>query len=261
MPFEVKNKVVLITGASSGIGREVAKLFAKKGANVALVGRNKNSLENLSKEINGISKIFSFDLTNLDKIPDLVRDVEKSFRNSIDILVNCAGISILGVVEDIPIKEYENIFKVNFFAPLILIQSVVPQMKKNRSGQIINISSGVGKRGLPGVSAYCATKFALNALTESIRVELAPYGINVISVSPGPTDTSFYQNTRIYTELKEKFISKKLKNPEYVAKKIISACVREKKIVTLSPKEKIIVFLNCFFPKLVDYILKRKFFG
>ena len=157
---------------------------------------------NISKSINdqsqSVAKIFTFDMRKTDKIPALVKEIELIFGETVDILINAAGITTLGYVEDIPMEEYYNIFNVNFFAPLALIQAVIPAMKEKKSGQIINITSGAGVRGLPGISSYCATKFALNGLTESLRVELKPFGIKVLLFSPGPTKTRLKKNQKVF---------------------------------------------------------------
>ena len=133
MAMDIKNKVVLVTGASSGIGAAVSIAFAKKGANLALSGRNHVALKKTQDQIlkqGGSALIFKLDLLESDQIPDLINQVEKHFGNTIDILINCAGIAVLGTVEKVPINEYHRILNINFFAPLVLIQSLIPKMKK-----------------------------------------------------------------------------------------------------------------------------------
>lgn len=261
MDFEAKNKIVLVTGASSGIGKAVAEAFAKKGAKVALTARNVEVLKTVRNNINedgGTSEIFPFDLEDISGIPQLVDDVERHFGDSVDILVNSAGIAVLGFVDDVPVKAYSHNLQINFFAPLALIKAVLPGMKKKKGGQIISISSGVGKRGLPGVSSYCLSKSALNALTESVRVELAPYGIDVILFSPGLVATGFSDKIKIYGNLEEKFTGGNMSSPEEIAEKILHASVHAKKEVMLSFRTRIGYHLNYWAPRLFDYILKRR---
>lgn len=261
MAFVIKNKVVLVTGASSGIGREVAKEFAHRGARVAITARDIEKLNGIKKEImqnGGVAEVFQFDLGDTDKIPDLINRVCNHFGDSVSILVNSAGFAVLGLVEDVPIEAYNDNLKVNFFAPLALIKAVVPGMKSKKCGQIINISSGVGKRGLPGVSPYCVSKFALNAITESIRVELSPYGIDVILVSPGLVRTGFNDSTKIYGNLKETFANGKKSPVKKIAGKIVDASANRKREVTLSLRTRIAYHLNYWSPSLVDFILKHK---
>ena len=131
-------------------------------------------------------------------------------------------------------------------------------MKKKGYGQITNITSGVGKRGLPGVSPYCATKFALNALTESIRVELDPFGINVLSVSPGLVSTEFQNRWRIFGKLRETFEGKWKVSSIKVAQKILEAIENNKRDLDLSIRSKIACHINYWIPTLIDFILKRK---
>jgi len=261
MRFELKDKIALVTGASSGIGREIALTLADRGARVALVARNVEALAEIKRQINDrgdTAESFPQDLTKLDDIPGLVRKICNHFGGSVDLLVNSAGTAVLGLVENVPLNVYEEIFKINFFGPLALIQAVVPDMKKKRRGQIVNISSGVGKRGLPGVSPYCTTKFSLNALTESIRVELDPFGINVLSVSPGLVSTEFQSRSRIFGELKETFGGGGGLSPVMVARKVAEAVEGNKRDVNLSMRSKIACHINYWFPTLIDYILKRK---
>jgi short-subunit dehydrogenase len=261
MKFELKDKIALVTGASSGIGREVALALAEKGAKVALVARNVQSLTKVKQQINDkgkVAELFPQDLTKLDEIPDLVEKIRSRFGGTVDLLVNNAGTAVLGLVENVPLDVYEDIFKINFFGPLALIQAVVPAMKEKGSGQIVNVTSGVGKRGLPGVSPYCATKFSLNALTESIRVELDPFGINVLSISPGLVSTEFQSRLQIFGELKETFGGEGGMSPVVVAQKIIEAVESSKRDVNLSLRSKIACHINYWVPALIDYILKRK---
>ena len=261
MKFELKDKIALVTGAPSGIGREIALALAEKGAKVALVARNVQSLTKVKQKINDkgeVAELFSQDLTKLDEISDLVEKIRNHFGGTVDLLVNNAGTAVFGLVENVPLNVYENIFKINFFAPLVLIQAVVPAMKGKGSGQIVNITSGAGKRGLPGVSPYCATKFSLNALTESIRVELGPFGINVLSLSPGLVSTEFQRRSRIFGELKETFGGGGGISPIVVAQKIIEAVESSRRDVNLSLRSKIACHINYWVPALIDYILKRK---
>jgi uncharacterized protein len=261
MRFEMKNKIALVTGASSGIGKEVAFALADRGAKVALVARNIQALTEVKQQINdkgNVAEIFVQDLTKLSEIPDLIERIRSYFENSVDLLVNSAGVAVLGLVENVPFDAYEEIFKVNFFAPLKLIQAVVPDMKRRGSGQIVNITSGVGKRGLPGVSPYCATKFSLNALTESIRVELDPFGVHVLSFSPGLVSTEFQSRLRIFGELKEKFTGKGGISPVVAAQKLVMAVENKRRDADLSFRSRIACHINYWAPAVLDFVLKKK---
>ena len=261
MKFELKGKIALVTGASSGIGKEVAFALANRDLKVALVARNVQALTKIKQTINArgqTAEIFPQDLTKVEEIPRLVAGIRNHFGNSVDLLINSAGTAVLGLVEKVPLDAYEEIFKINFFGPLTLIQAVVPDMKNKGSGHIVNVTSGVGKRGLPGVSPYCATKFSLNALTESIRVELDPFGVHVLSFSPGLVSTQFQDRTRIFGKLKEKFGGSGGISPVIAAQKLVEAIEKNDRDVDLSFRSKIANHINYWVPGFLDIILKRK---
>lgn len=260
MTFNIKNKVALITGASSGMGREFAKAFALKGARVALTGQNREALEKVKKSITeqgASAHSIGANLTDIPNIPLLVKQFEDHFGDPIEILVNNAGIAVLGNVENVPLEAYQENLQINFFAPLALIKAVIPGMKRKKRGQIINISSGVGKRGLPGASSYCVSKFALNALTESIRVELSSFGIDVLSFSPGLTQTAFHSRLKIFGPLDEDFTGGNLGTPEDTAKRLIQASEKSEREVTVSFRTRVAIHLNYWFPSVLDKILER----
>src|SRR5689334_10169386 len=168
MGFDIKGKVVLVTGASTGIGRATAQAFAREGAKVALAARNESALRDAAQAISasgGTALAVPMDLSKKDQVQAGVRTVREKL-GPVDVLINNAGYAVGGLVEDCPVEQYRNNFEVNFFGPIALIQAVVPDMKAKRSGQIINVSSGVGRRALPGFSSYSTSKFALNGLTE-----------------------------------------------------------------------------------------------
>jgi len=255
-----KGKLVLITGASSGIGRETAIAFAKKKAILAISGRNKKnliSLKTLIENQGGKVKIFPFDLTNTSKIPLLIDEIKKEFNSTIDVLINNAGVSVFGLIENIPQKEYLQVMKVNFLAPVALTQAVIPGMKEKEFGLIINISSGAAKRGLPLLSAYCSSKAAFNSFTESVRVELVPYGIKIMSFSPGLVETSFTARTKSYGRDSNPFSEGRMLSSKMVSQKIVQASERLKRDVILSNRTKFTGVLNTLFPQLFDSILAR----
>ena len=259
--FSLQNKLILITGASSGIGKSSAIEFAKHNMKLALVARSSQKLKNLKRMIkskNNIIEIFSFDLNHKEKISYLIKKIEKKFSQSVDILLNCAGSAVLGNIEHVPFKAYQRNMDLNFIAPLILSQNILPNMKKNKSGQLIFLFSGVGKRGLPGVSSYCASKFALDAFTESLRVEVMQYNIDVILISPGLVKTEFKKRTKIYGRLNETFSSGKEKDASFVAKQIVQSSLKRKRNVTLSLKTFFGIYINIFFPRFLDKFLSNK---
>lgn len=260
MSFDCRNNVALISGASSGIGKALAVGFGKRGAKVALTGRNIQNLNETNQQIQddgGFSGTFPFDLDNINEIPRLVADIRDYFNDPVTLLVNNAGINIAGLVEDSPLEAYSSCLQTNFMAPLSLIKNIIDGMKEKGYGQIINISSGCGKRALPFASAYSASKSALNALTESLRIELAPHSIEVLLFSPGPVDTEIFNRTRYYGNVKPFYRKDQLSSPEIVAEKIIKASYNSKREVSLSFFSNMVYHLNYWFPGLLDKKLTR----
>ncbi len=259
--FEIKNRVALVTGASMGIGKATALSFAKEGGKIALAARSEPALKEVAEQIKnlgGTAEIFPFDLSQIPKITEMVDAVRKKL-GPVDILINNAGYAVTGLVEDCPIEQYRKNFEVNFYAPLALIQAVLPDMKSKRSGQIINVSSGVGRRALPGVSAYSSTKFALNGLTESLRLEVKKYGIDVIAIFPGRVSSRFHENMQNYGRLQRKLPPTPMSAPEELGEFILNASKRRLREATVSGPGKIGYHLNYWAPSLVDRILAQKF--
>jgi short-subunit dehydrogenase len=230
---------------------------------VALVGRQQKNLEEVVGEIlrdGGVASSFTFDLARVSAIPHLVEQIEERFASSVDVLVNNAAWGVAGLVEDLPIEHYRRSFEVNLFAPIGLIQAVLPGMKQKRSGQIIMVTSGVGKRALPGFSAYCATKFALNGLTESLRIEVKPFGIDVISFSPGPVATRFHERIATFGQIKLQFPKiRQMRTAEEVAQKIFEASKKRKRELTLPGQGKLGYHLNYWAPSVLDWIISRSY--
>lgn len=174
-------KVVLITGASSGIGKETAKLMVERGFTVYGVSRRIEKMADLEKL--GV-RLIQIDLTQEDSIVDAVNRI-LAREKAIDILVNNAGYGSYGALEDLPMNDARHQFEVNIFGLARLIQLVLPPMRKQQSGRIINVSSIGGSFGEPHGAWYHATKFALEGLSDSLRMELAQFGIDVVIIKPG----------------------------------------------------------------------------
>jgi len=174
-------KVVLVTGASSGIGKETAKLFVQKGYTVYGASRRLERMYDLKET--GV-KLLEMDVTDDSSMISGVNEILQK-ENRIDILVNNAGYGSFGALEDVPISEARHQFDVNIFGMTRLIQLVLPSMRKQHSGRIINISSIAGSIGEPHGSWYHATKFAVEGLSDSLRMELKQFGIDVVVIKPG----------------------------------------------------------------------------
>ena len=184
-------KNVLITGCSSGIGKALALEFVSQGWQVWATARNKETLSDLEKS--GIN-IATLDVTCADQVSQLVDRLAAA--GGIDILVNNAGYGAMGAVAEMPESEVRLQFETNVFAPLQLIQKIIPAMIARRSGTIINIGSVSGQVVTPFSGTYCASKAAFNAFSDTLRMELRPFGIDVMSVKPGAVRSRFADNAK-----------------------------------------------------------------
>ncbi|MGX7666386.1 SDR family oxidoreductase [Flavobacterium pedocola] len=177
------NKVVLITGGSSGIGKSVGEFLHQKGYTVYGTSRNPERIEN------SVFPLVALDVRNTESIKKAVAEViEKSGR--LDVVINNAGVGITGPLEEIPLEEIKNNFETNFFGPIEVMKAVLPQMRTQKSGLIINVTSIAGYMGLPYRSVYSASKGALELITEALRMETKSFGIHITNVAPGDFATN-----------------------------------------------------------------------
>jgi NAD(P)-dependent dehydrogenase (short-subunit alcohol dehydrogenase family) len=181
---------VLITGASSGIGAAVALFLADRGYKVWGTTRNLSKVASFPEELQKKVTFLAMDVTDRDSVH---RGVEEFLRQAggIDILINNAGYGVFGPIEEFPVERVEALFGVNYFGVLRVLQEVIPVMREQGSGLIINITSLAGTFVIPFQVHYSATKYALEALTEGLRQELRPFGIKVTAVAPGDIKTRF----------------------------------------------------------------------
>jgi short-subunit dehydrogenase len=178
-----KMKVVLITGASSGIGKSIGEFLNEKGFKVYGTSRNPE------RYLDSKFELLSLDVRNQESICISIEYILKK-SGKIDVVINNAGVGITGPIEEIPMQEIKNNFETNFFGPIGVIQAVLPQMRKQKSGLIINITSIAGYMGLPFRGIYSASKGALGLITESLNMEVKPFGINIANVAPGDFATN-----------------------------------------------------------------------
>ena len=188
----VTGKVVLITGGSEGIGKVTAELLSREGAKVAVAARSKDKLDDVAAGLeDGLA--VQVDMTDPTSITAMIETVHRHFGR-IDILVNNAGQALRAPVTEIDVEDFKRLMELNVYGPLRAMQAVVPVMKAQGGGMIVNISSNVSKMAIPTIGAYAATKYALNGLTLTARNELASEGIVVSVMHPGATATAFGQN-------------------------------------------------------------------
>lgn len=184
---------VLVTGATSGLGRAVALRFANQGIPVAVVGRSEEALRQVTAEVrarNARAVPLHADLSDTAALSDLV-DAAASQLGGIGVLVNAAGTDVPGRAEDLDLDEWNRVVAVNLTAPFVLARSVMPRMRAGGGGLIVNISSVAGRRGWANASAYCSTKFALSGLTQSLAAEGREDGIRVCVLYPGAMATNW----------------------------------------------------------------------
>ena len=181
--------LALVTGASSGTGRETAKRLAEKGFDVIVAARRMDRLEELATQHRNITPK-GVDLSNPKEVTAF-SEYLSNLPAPVSVLVNNAGYSIRGALEDVPPEAVRRVFQVNVFSLIQVTQACLPAMRKRRKGRIVNVSSMVGKFPFPMSGVYAATKHALEALTDALRLEVAPFGIQVIAIRPGFVNTEF----------------------------------------------------------------------
>ncbi len=187
-------KTALVTGASSGIGRGVAVALVAKGVRVIAAARRVDALDRLASESGGRITALKLDVTDDAQLRALPEKLG-ALNAEVDLLVNNAGYAALGPVEDISLDEVRRQFDVNFVGLIGVTQAVLPAMRANRSGRIVNISSVAGVVSLPFLGVYCASKFALEGLSDALRLELKPFGIDVCIAQPAAIASEFARVT------------------------------------------------------------------
>ncbi|MGY5151808.1 MAG: SDR family oxidoreductase [Candidatus Nitrosopumilus sp. bin_6a] len=192
-------KVALVTGSSSGIGLETALALARDGYHTFASMRNtekRGELEHAAKKENLPIEIIELDVDKEESIVSAIKKVVTE-RGRLDVLVNNAGYGQFGCTEDVTVDDFRKQFETNFFSVVRIIQEVAPIMRKQKSGNIINISSVAGRMGLPGSPAYISSKFALEGLGECLRYELGQFGIKTTLIEPGVIKTNFFNSMKV----------------------------------------------------------------
>jgi len=190
--MRLEGRVVLISGASRGVGAELARQAVAKGALVALIARTTSDLEALRSELGDACVIATADVSSYDEVVTAVGKLTAELGR-VDVLVNNAGIGLYGAFLDAEVADVERLMRVNYLGVVHLLKAVLPGMVERRRGHVVTIGSIAGRIGAPFEAAYSATKFAVAGLTEALSVELAPFGIDATLISPGPIDTPFFE--------------------------------------------------------------------
>jgi len=253
-----KDKVVLITGASSGIGKESAIEFAKLGANIVLVARRKEKLEQVADELKKFNVTIltcQCDVSNKDQVKEMSKTVLEEF-DSVDILVNNAGFAIYGSVSDLTIDEIESQMATNYFGMIYCIKNFLPSMLGKQSGHIVNVASVAASFGLPGIASYCASKFAMLGFSEGLKHELKNTGVGITVVSPIMVRTNFFEHPSF--EKMPKFSPTSLSS-KTVAKAILKAANSPRLEIIVPSIVRGAVWMKNTFPYFINPILGKSF--
>lgn len=255
----LSGKSVVITGASSGIGRAAAIAFAKKGSNLVLAARRVDRLESLKAEVEALgvkALVVPTDVTDLNQVQRLI-DASIEHFGQIDVLVNNAGRGLLGPLVDVPIEEIARLINLNLVAATAVMQSGLKTMERQGWGVIINVSSIASMLPSPYLSVYNATKSALNMLSESVNSEYLGSQIKVVSICPGIVETEFTQSELYFGRYKDIVSPFKPTSAEWVAEKIVKAALKPKPLITLGTYVLPSAIIKLITPKLYYWGLKR----
>jgi dehydrogenase/reductase SDR family member 7B len=252
----MENKVVIITGGSSGIGKACALSFGKAGAKIVITGRNEKNLSAALSDLkqNGIDALAVNADVSVEK--DNEKVISETLRKfgKIDVLINNAGISMRAMFEDVDLEVIRKVMDVNFYGTVYATKYALPHILKSK-GSIVGISSIAGYRGLPVRCAYSASKFAMQGFMEALRTELLKREVNVLVVCPGFT-TSNIRNTALSKNGSVQGESPRDENdmmsPEEVAQHVLQAVIKRKRNITLTMQGKMTVFMNKLFPGFMD---------
>lgn len=253
-----KDKLVLVTGASSGIGEASALQFAKQGANLILVARNKAKLTKVAedlKKFNVSTLVFECDVSKKDEVENMAKHILEQYH-SLDILVNNAGFAIFGPVSKLSIEEIESQMVTNYFGMIYCIKNFLPEMIKKKSGHIVNVASVAASIGLPGMASYSASKFAMLGFSEGLKSELKGTGVGVTVVSPIMVRTNFFDHPSFEKTPKYSPISI---SSETVANAILKAANSSRLEIIVPPIVRGAVWMKETFPYLINPILGSAF--
>ncbi|WP_282140603.1 SDR family NAD(P)-dependent oxidoreductase [Cytobacillus oceanisediminis] len=261
MSDRLKNKNVIITGASGGIGAQMAVLCAERGANLVLLARSFDKLQELQADLlrrfSVDVYIHKLDVSDTDEVSAVFSEVLARLDH-IDVLVNNAGFGVFREAHEANVEEIKGMFDVNVVGLMACTSMVLPVMRKQRSGHIINIASQAGKIATPKSSVYSATKHAVLGYTNSLRMELADSNVFVTAVNPGPIETNFF-NIADEKGTYVKNVSKFMLKPEYVALKVVNAMLRPVREINLPRWMNAGSIVYTLFPGLFEKIGKRAF--
>ena len=257
-----KDKIVVITGGSDGIGKALVAQFLALGAKVATCGRNENKLSALADEFPQSNILISkVDVSNQNQSEAFIKQVLDQW-GSIDILINNAGISMRALVSEVSIQTLQSVMDINFWGSVYCTKAALSSIQANK-GVIVGVSSIAGYRGLPGRSGYSASKFALNGWLEALKTELYGSGTHVMWVCPGFTSSNIRNaalNKNAQAQGESPMDEGSMMSAQDCATHIINAIEKRKRILVLTFTGKRTVFMNKYFPAWADKLVHRFFF-
>lgn len=261
-PNMSQKPVILVTGASSGIGEAVAKLFAEEGYRVAMGARRLERLKVLAAEIEsagGQSIAVQSDLANYDQIQKLVSETLSQF-GQIDVLLNNAGFGRIKWLEELdPLKDIQTQIQINLISTILLTREVLPHMMARRSGHIVNMASMGGLVASPTYTIYSASKFGVRGFTEALRREVGVYNIRVSGIYPGAVNTEFKQHAGIARKTGRTTPESLRLEPADVARAVLSVVRHPRRSVIIPWQMRFTVWMNTLFPGIVDRIVENRF--
>jgi NADP-dependent 3-hydroxy acid dehydrogenase YdfG len=263
MAVNLKDKVVLITGASSGFGASAAELFAKEGASVVLAARRINRLQDLAEKIQaqgGEAMAVPVDVSERAEVDNMIQTVLEIY-DRIDILFNNAGFGRLDFLENLSThRDIEMQVAINLVGTMLVSRGVLPHMMGRRQGHIINMSSVAGFIGAPSYTVYAATKYGMRGFSEALRREVAPFGIKVSGIYPGPATTEFGKHTGSANFKKDfKIPAWTTMTSESVARKVVQIAKHPRRTVIMPWWFSPIIWANNILPGLVDWVIQKNF--
>ena len=256
--MDFKNKIVIVTGASSGIGRATAIEFAKHGAKLVLIARRKDKLEQTARELERFGTqtlVITCDVSVRSQVKSMSDQVLEKF-GKIDILVNNAGFAIYGLVSDTSIDDIESQMQTNYLGMIYCTKNFLPTLLKQHSGHIVNVASVAASFGLPGIASYCASKSAMLGFSEGLQHELHGTGVGVTVVSPIMVRTEFFDNPSF--EKMPKYSPTSL-DAKTVAKAILRAANSPRLEIIVPPIVRGAVWLKHTIPYMINPILAKSF--
>jgi short-subunit dehydrogenase len=254
MDYDFKDKTVIITGGSEGVGAATARKFAEHGANLVLVARSKRNLDRIAEELRGKTRveIVAMDVSDTDACLNLFKKAEFEFGN-INILVNNAGYHERGPVESVSVEDLSAMIDVNLKAPIILCKLAIKYLKQAGGGAIINVASLAGRTPVPRAATYSATKFGLRAFTFALGEELRGSDIKLAAVSPGPIDTGFIMSN--IDDVTDVTFSQPMSTADEVAQEILNLTANTKRERSMPPISGLLTTTMYLFPWLGRLVL------